>query len=99
MEVLYKSLNSIIENQIIMAEINGENVAFHYIVEADTEKRKQWLLDFDKNNFYLSNDGFVIMYQKYALGSGASGIFSFTVPYTDIVHILHSDIISALSLP
>lgn len=98
METLYQCLNKQMSDQITDAENTGERVGFHYIVEANEEERKTLILEFDKNNFYLSNDGLVIEYQKYVLGSGASGIFSFTIPYDEIKHILNEDIVGALQL-
>lgn len=92
-KVLYQSLSNIIEKQMKMDKNKGK---YDLLIEASKEGREQLLLQFDKDNFYLSNDGLVIEYQKYVLTYGAGGIGTITIPYESISDILDYNILNIL---
>jgi len=48
--------------------------------------------NFDPNDFYLSQTGLVVFYQKYALAIGAAGPIEFEIPYQYVSNMLAIDI-------
>jgi hypothetical protein len=47
-------------------------------------------------NFYIENGNFVFMYEKYEIAAGAAGIIYFSVPISEISHLLTYDLSSKL---
>lgn len=71
-EYIFKIVNEQIVNQIDA----GNNIYF--------ENYQQLMIEnFDKDNFYLTEEGVVIFYQQYDIAPYSSGILTFTIPYSD----------------
>lgn len=93
MDTLYKRLDTILKKETDLAGDNWKATNFMYVMEAKEEERKKLILSFDKNNFYLSSEGLVIMYQK----TLSPQLSTFTIPYIELLDILNKDIKKAIS--
>jgi len=74
----------------IMDEIKSDNEsrAGYMFDDAYSGEGYKSIRNFDKNDFYLSENALVVFYQKYALADGASGPLVFEIPYDSISNIL-----------
>lgn len=68
-------INTIIK-QIEQDIANGNNIYFENYAELVNKY-------FDSNNFYLTEEGVVIYFDLYDIAPYASGILTFTIPYTE----------------